>query len=122
MYWDSFNNPFIVLIGITSFNTVKNMQFVNKKVNYISRMSFLLIKLLCIIKGNIFSFIYEKYTYQYELAWVCLHAVALLLFGMLTAIIYRNTFQKLVKKAADKIYSLLENLYDVVMDVCLKID
>jgi hypothetical protein len=108
--WNEFINPFLILSALSMFLMAKQKKFVNHMINYISGLSMLIyiIHANSLIIGHIifdfFEYIYNTYTYQYELLWVTLVAVVLMIFGLVMGIVYKNTLQKLSHGICDLIY------------------
>lgn len=119
--WSIIINPFIIIMSVTMFNLVSKFCFKNRVINYISGLSLL----IYIIHGNrivqyylkmdLFAKIYARYTYQHILAWVVVFGIALLVFGTITAIIYRETLQKLAYSFYNKSKKLLCPVLDKVI-------
>jgi hypothetical protein len=108
--WNAFINPFLILSALSMFLMAKQKKFVNHMINYISGLSMLIYIIHCNrlimahLKGDIFTYIYNTFTYQYEVLWVIVFAFVLMIFGLVMGIIYKNTLQKLSHGICDRIY------------------
>lgn len=124
LYWNDINNILGILIGLAMLNLFKNKHFENKKINYISSLS-----LLIYITSE--NYIFRTYTkplfyqkmfqYGYILFWVLIEAVLLLAFGIVVSIIYKETLQKILYKVVDRIYILLNKMWNRIEPIILKL-
>ncbi len=127
LYWESFKNPLIILMGISSFDLAKNKYFVNKSINYVSSLS-LLIYLIHenyifarYIRASLYFVIYTKFSYQYELLWVCGVAIALMCIGLLGGIVYKQSIGRGVQCVGNKLYCNATRLWSRCTDLIIKI-
>lgn len=97
---NTFNNPVLLLIAMTALLLSLEFGFTCKAVNYLSGLSML----IYIIHGNrlvmdhlrqdYFRYIYQTYGYRQQFFWVTGFALALLVFGVVLAMVYRHTLQR----------------------------
>lgn len=126
--WVQLMNPFLITAAFALFLLANEKKFVNKKINYLSGLSMLIYIIHCNrlimdhLIGDIYRYIYNTWTYQYELAWVCLIAVILIVFGTSAGILYRYTLQKFVYKICDLIYRFLEPVSRRFIAICLRFE
>lgn len=126
--WGQFMNPLILLIALSSFLLIKNLKFHSKTINYVAGLSMLIYiihrnELVAnYLETDAFKFIYETFTYKYELAWVVLCAICLLVGATVLGVVYRETLQKAVHKIADWLYKVLTPPCNRVVGWLMKFD
>lgn len=122
--WNVFMNPFMIIIALSSLNLAMRGSFVNRKINYLAGLSLLIYIIHANrlvhdhLKGDIFKYIYLHFGYGHVLGWYFLFALALLAGGVLLAIVYKYTVQKVLYKLIDAVYpkgkALCEKLLDAL--------
>lgn len=126
--WSSLMNPFMILMALSLFNIVRRRKFVSKSINYLSGLSLLLyiIHDNCLItghlRGKVFGAIWGHYTYRFELVWVTLTGIVLLVGGLLLSILYKETIQRVVYRVCDRLYVKLNILGTKAVNFLLKLD
>lgn len=125
--WSQFMNPFLILPALSMFMLAKEKKFVSRPVNYISGLS-LLIYIIHANKlimdhliGDIFKCIYYKYSYDYELLWVIVSALCLLVFGTVLSIVYKYALQKTSHRVCSFIYDLVSKICRWIFAGCMKL-
>lgn len=114
LYWNKISNPMYILLSIGLFNIFNSKKFVNKFINYISSLSLI----FYMIHDNLLFRRYIKpefyklvFPYGHILIWVIIEAIILFICGMLISTIYKETIQKIVYIASNKIYNLSRKIY-----------
>ena len=114
LYWNKISNPMYILLSIGLFNIFNSKKFVNKFINYISSLSLI----FYMIHDNLLFRSYIKpefyklvFPYGHILIWVIIEAIILFICGMLISTIYKETIQKIVYIASNKIYNLSRKIY-----------
>ena len=116
-HWVSKNNICIILMSISLLNIVRQAHFVNKAINYISKLSMLVyiihenIILATYARPKMWSLIYNNCGYKYVLGWVFVVSMVVLAFGFLSALAYKLLLQKKVNKVSDSLYNKLREAY-----------
>ena len=114
LYFKNTTNPFSIALCIGLFNIFNNRKFENKFVNKIASVSllFYLIHENALFRYYMRPKFYELvFPYGHKLLWVLLEAVLLFVFGIILALIYKNTLQKLTNYLSEKIYNLSKKIY-----------
>jgi uncharacterized protein YacL len=121
-------NPFLILSALSMFLLAKQKKFINHTINYVSGLSMLIYifhdnKLIIdYLISDFFEYIYGTFSYRYELLWVILAAIILLIFGFVMGVIYRNSLQKLVHGVCDRIYKFAELKCNSMLEKILKLE
>lgn len=120
--WNVFMNPFMIVIALSSLNLAMRRSFVNRKINYLAGLSLLIYIIHANrlvhdhLKGDIFKYIYLHFGYGHILGWYFLFALTLLAGGVVLAILYRYTAQKVLYKLIDLVYPKAKRLCAKVVD------
>lgn len=126
--WNVFMNPFMIVIALSALNLAMRRSFVNKSVNYLAGLSLLVYIIHANrlvhdhLKGDIFKYIYLRFGYGHILGWYFLFALGLLVGGVVLAVIYRYTVQKLLYKLIDAVYPRAGKLLAKAVDALEKVD
>lgn len=118
-------NPFINIIIITTFNLLKNVNIRSKIINYISSLSLLF---YIIHENSLFAYYVRPKFYQlvfkygHRIGWILIEAAFLIIFGIIGAIIYKETIGKIVKIISVKIKEFIEKSYRKIEERILKLD
>jgi len=121
-------NPCFILIALGAFGIAKNKCFYIKHINYISSLSLLIYVIHCnriirdYVRFDVFQFILEKYTYSHLLLWVVLYALISLIVGVVLAILYNKTIQKIVHKVFELLEGIAIKIYRKVENILIKFD
>ncbi len=125
LYWNSINNIFFILIGLTLLNLFSRVNYKNKIINYVSSLSLLF---YVIHENALFRYYIKPIFYQIvfpygnRVLWVCIESILLFVYGIVLASIYKETLQKLVYKISDKILKVLCSFWDRVEKIMLKVN
>lgn len=117
MHWVNYCNPFIIFMSIAMFNIARNVHFKNRFINYISSLSMLVyiihenIILRTYIRPAMWNYVWENFGYTNVLGWVFVFVIIVFLFGILSAVLYSATVQKIVKKVSAWLYKVLRKKY-----------
>ncbi len=116
-YWLNIRNPFIFMIALGLFLLVKDLDFHNKTINWISGLSLL----IYLIHNNIlirtyFRSIWIQKAYEYfgesfMIAWILLLSVVIFLLSGLIAAVYRLLLQKYLRRISDGLYEICKKIY-----------
>lgn len=115
--WNGSCNPFLILTAIALMNIARHGHFKNKVINNISKLSLLIyiihenILIRYYYRPYIWQFIYENFGYAFVILWV--FAVSFAVFAAAAAVsyLYKQTLQRIVKIASEKIYVCIKALY-----------
>lgn len=126
--WETFINPFIVIIAISVFNLCNTCNMYSPIINKISSTSLLVFvfsnnELVCAyIKPKLFSFIFETYTYRF-IAPICL-AIALFTFAcsVLVSFIYMGTIQKATIRISSFATHIIDKLNKKAFSLISKVE
>lgn len=125
---NNFINPCFLLIAIGSFVVAKNIQFSNKAVNYVSGLSLLIYLFHCnrivrdYVRFDFFEYVLKNFTYDRLLGWVILFALISLAGGILLAVLYNLTVQKLVRKLCYKVAEWLEVVFSKIAEFVMRLE
>jgi hypothetical protein len=117
LMWNKNCSPFIIFMIIGIFNIVRNINFKNKVINYISNISLLIyiihenLILRYYYRPMMWQYVYTNFGYDYILVWTLILVAVVFAFGFLTSVVYQKTIQKLVMLIADKLYFKLVKCY-----------
>ena len=113
LFWNSNYSPFFILMALSLLNLARNIRFESRVINYVSGLSLL----IYIIHDNqlfrvyyrpaLWEWVYRNLGFDRVLVWTFALSGMIFLFGMLAAVIYRNTVQRLVCLLVDKAYPKL---------------
>lgn len=107
MRWNTFINPFFILLSIGLFCQVKKRSFHNRTINYFSGLSLLIYILHCnriirdYVRWDYFNYIFLTYSFDLVILWTLLWIAITLVWGVALAAIYRKTLQGFVHKVCD---------------------
>ena len=110
---ESFINPFIVGLSISSFNLCKAKRRSNKTINVISSTSLLVFVIsnnviVCsFVKPLLFEYLYEKYSYNYIPIMCIIIAVITLIISVFVALVYKKTIQRIVVAFCPKVVNVI---------------
>lgn len=111
MRWNTFMNPFFVLIGFSMFNIFKRFELKSNFVNYVSGLSLLIYIIHCnrvirdYVRYDIFEYIYERYTFENIVLWVFVYAFISFVLAYVLAVLYKVVIEKGVTKIGESIYN-----------------
>ena len=109
--WNTYYNPFMLALVLGLFNLLRQIDFRNNVINYISKLSLF----IYIIHENfLLRTIYRPKLWQYiymELACVGILTVIVFLFGLICSIVYYESVHKLVVKTCNKFYPRIALLW-----------
>lgn len=111
MRWNTFMNPFFVLIGFSMFNIFKSFELKSNFVNYVSGLSLLIYIIHCnrvirdYVRYDIFEYIYERYTFENIVLWVMLYSFISFVLAYVLAVLYKATIEKSVTRIGESIYN-----------------
>lgn len=126
--WNKFMNPCFILIALSLFNILRQKQFYNAAINYISSLSLLVYMIHTnriirdYVRFDLFAMIESKYGFQHILLWILLFAIVSAVGATLLAIIYNKSFQKIIHKIFEGIAGLLLKIYNRISSFILKLD
>jgi hypothetical protein len=124
----TFMNPFIILAALSMFLLAKGRHFVSAKINYISSLSMLVFIIHCdrlvmtYLRDDLFRYIYVTFSYDYVLFWVILMGIGLFIFGLVLAVVYRHSVQKVSHMVADWVYEIVESLWKRFISFCMRFE
>ncbi|MGN1159537.1 MAG: acyltransferase family protein [Lachnospiraceae bacterium] len=128
MRWNTYMNPFYILIAVGAFCLAKNHSFHNKGINYFSSLSLL----VYIIHGNqiivnylkfdVWDYIFYHDAYGYLLLWIFVFAVLYIGMAFVLSVIYHETLQKLVAKVSGSLCNVVVNIYKKFESIVVKWD
>uniref|UniRef100_UPI00402846E0 hypothetical protein n=1 Tax=Gemmiger formicilis TaxID=745368 RepID=UPI00402846E0 len=99
------------------FNIFRNIEFSNRVINYISKLSLFIylihenMLLRTYYRPMLWHEVYNRFGYSYVLMWLLILAVGVFTFGLIMSILYEKTIGKGVEKATDSLLPLLRKLY-----------
>ena len=115
--WSVNNNPFLIAAAIALLNIMRNLEFKNAVINYISSLSLL----IYIIHENIIlrryyrpamlNYVYQNFGYDYIVLWVLLIALAIFVLALICSVVYDKTARILVKKISSILYEKIRSIY-----------
>lgn len=115
--WNTNINVFLICATIGALNLARNIHFSSKWINYVSGLSMLIyiihdnILLRTYYRPQMWQYIYTNYGFQHILMWTAVMVIIVFSFGLLSAILYKETVQKLTKKIIEKTETPLSHLY-----------
>lgn len=127
MRWDKRCNPFVLMMVIGIFNLVRNVEFKNKAINYISKLSLFIyiihenLILASYYRPMIWQYVYTNFGYDYIFGWLFAIVILVFAFGFIASVIYQLTLQKLVILVTDKLYNKLINCYGLFERILLQL-
>lgn len=128
LHWCQNNNPFALLTAISLFNLFKHREFVNKPINYISKLTLLIyiihenFLLRSYIRPNIWLKIYIRFGYNLIILKDLCFAIILFLFSIIIACLYKLLIQKPVYYICDKLYYILSKIYNKSLNKLLQLN
>ena len=114
MHWNVIMNPFTILSCLALLNISVSFNFKVKVINYLSSLSLLIYLfhnnylIFTYITGKYYEYIYRVYSYKYELIWVTLFAIGLLVFGIFLAALYNIIENGTLYKLCDKLFEKIK--------------
>lgn len=117
MYWANNCSPFLLMAAFGLFNIFRNIEFSNRVINYISKLSLFIylihenMLLRTYYRPMLWHEVYNRFGYSYVLMWLLILAVGVFTFGLIMSILYEKTIGKGVEKATDSLLPLLRKLY-----------
>lgn len=120
--WNDTNNLFIIMSVIGLFNLVKQSYFVNKKINYISKLSLFIyiihenLLLRKLYRPMMWRYIYINFGYDYILFWSLILTILVFTFGVFSSILYFESLHKAVVLLVNHIYPRLKRKWKVIED------
>lgn len=117
MYWANNCSPFLLMAAFGLFNIFRNIDFSNRVINYISKMSLFIymihenMLLRTYYRPMLWHEVYNRFGYSHVLVWLLILAVEVFAFGLIMSILYEKTIERAVEKATDGLLPLLRKLY-----------
>lgn len=117
MYWANNCSPFLLMAAFGLFNIFRNIDFSNRVINYISKMSLFIymihenMLLRTYYRPMLWHEVYNRFGYSHVLVWLLILAVEVFAFGLIMSILYEKTIERAVEKATDSLLPLLRKLY-----------
>lgn len=128
MRWNTFINPFFILLSLGLFCLAKKHSFYNRTINYFSSLSLLIYILHCnriirdYVRWDYFDHIFLTYSFDHVILWTLLWIAITLVWGVTLAMVYRKTLQKYVHKLYDLLCDWIVLGYRHVEAFLLKLD
>lgn len=110
MRWNTFMNPFFILIAFSMFHIFRSFELQNRFINYVSGLSLLIYIIHCnrvirdYVRYDIFEHIYEQYTFEHILLWVLLYSLVSFILAFILAALYKATIEKVAMRIGQKVY------------------
>lgn len=107
--WNSNINVFLICAAIGALNLARNFHFSSKWINYVSGLSMLIyiihenLLLRMYYRPQMWQYIYTNYGFQHILMWTAVMVIIVFSFGLLSAILYKESFQRITKNVVEKI-------------------
>jgi len=122
MRWAENNDPFVLMIALGLVFFFGNSHFKRSLFCFVSQLSMLvyviheniLLREHC--RPQMWQYIYDNYGYDHIFLWVGVMFILVFLFGLLGAILYKYTIQKVVTKVGDWIYPRLSRWGSSVLE------
>ena len=117
LHWNGDNNPILFILSFSMFQVVRHIKFKNTAINYVSGLSMLVyvfhenIILRTYMRPQIINEIHTRFGYDHIAAWVVCAALLIFAASVIVTAIYRETIQKYVKAASDRLYGWLRRLW-----------
>lgn len=127
LVWNVSYNPFIISIVIGSFNLMRMTDFYNRLINYVASLSLFIyiihenLLIRTYYRPAMWQTIYLKYGYEHILVWTCIMVLIVLTFGILGAIIYKESIHKAVMTGCNRVYPCIANRWRFIEDKVFKI-
>ena len=125
--WNTFINPAFIIIAFSTFGIALKTKIVaNKSINYLSSLSLLVYIthtnriMRDYVRFAIFDLVKANFTYRHLLTWCLLFFVFNLIYGVVFAIIYKESLQKISKQIALWEYKIINNLYRYIFEHIVK--
>lgn len=125
--WSSNCNPFIIFSVIALLNIARSVNFENRFINHISRLSLIIyimhenIILRTYYRPYVINYIYENYGYNHILLWVLLLSVVIFVGSAIISIIYEITLRQIVNRLSQKLYGICSVVWQKFEIFALKI-
>lgn len=126
--WNSFINPFFLMIACAIFNIIKKYQFYSKSVNFVSSLSLLIYVIHCnriwrdYVRWDVMELVWSKYQGDYIVLETLTIAFFTLLVSLAVAIVYKLTFGKVVVKTCDKFLGFVLPIWRKIEDKLVNIE
>lgn len=117
MHWANNCSPFLLMAAFGLFNIFRNIDFSNRVINSISKMSLFIyvihenMLLRTYYRPMLWHEVYNRFGYSHVLVWLLILAVEVFAFGLIMSILYEKTIERAVEKATDGLLPLLRKLY-----------
>lgn len=117
LHWAINGNPFLIVVSIAMFNLARRVSYNIKIINYFSSLSLLIyiihenIILRTYYRTEMWHYIYRVYGYDNILLWVFIMAIVVLIFSIITSIIYDKTIRPIIKTMSENIYYFVRKRY-----------
>ncbi len=119
LHWvtSCYPNPFLIAISIALFNCMRNFDFSNKVINYLSGMSLLIyiihdnLILRLYFRPAMWNFVYQKYGYSQLLLWVFALTAAVFLFSLICSVLYDKTIRWVIHSISNHLYFIFRKWY-----------
>lgn len=126
--WNKNSNPFIIIVVISLFNLIRNVEFHNRFINYISGLSLIIyiihenLILRTYYRTYIINYIYENFGYDYIVLWMILLAAAIFTGTAVISSIYEFTLRGLVKKLSGLVYIACCRIWEKIQKLALRLN
>lgn len=127
LYWNTNNNPFIILLVIGAFNIFSQIDFFSRTINQISSVSLFVyiihenLLVRTYFRPNVYVYIFNTYGSSYIIIWILVFAIALLVITTLLSIIYKYTIHKIAIRVSNIIYENGTKICQPIMNNILKL-
>jgi len=127
LYYNYGGSPFIILIALSALNLARRSHLKSRFINYVSGLSLLIyiihenVILRTYYRPRIFMLIHEQYGYDHILLWLFGTALAIMIAAAISAAVYSQTIERLVRPVSHKLYDLLAKLYRRIEAGLLKV-
>lgn len=124
--WSVNNNPFLMMIALSSFNLFRQIHITNKVINYFSSLTLF----IYVIHGNvlfrsftelrIWNLVFEKFGYDHLILKVLIYATVLFIATCVLSVIYKTTLHKGIDWICGRLSPKISSLLDRITDKFLK--
>ena len=127
LYWWGSQNPFLFLFCISLLNIVRKVEWKNRLINYISKLSLLIYIihenaiLRAVYRKKMWNYIYINWGYAHVIEWDLICSILIFCGAIIFSILYKNTLQKLVYKFSAPLYDLIKRIYISLENKMIKI-
>ncbi len=117
LHWATNYNPFLVAMSVALFNLARKLTFKNKAINYLSGLSLLVyiihenLILRMYYRPALWDLVYRSFGHRHVAAWTLALSLLVFAFGLISAAIYDVSLRRLVRKAANGVFSLARTVY-----------